>query len=104
MSDELVKIGELNDFPVGALKRVLVGKDAVVVANVDGRLYAIGASCTHRGGPLDEGELQGTVVTCPWHGGQFDLNNGGAITPPPTKNAVSFKVEIKGQDVMIRTK
>jgi len=94
----------MSDFPVGSLKRVRVGKDDVVVANVNGTLYAITASCTHRGGPLDEGELRGSLVICPWHGGQFDLATGKAINPPPTKDAIPFEVKIDGSDVMLKRK
>lgn len=81
MSESYTKVGQLGDFPAGSLRRVRVGKDDVVVANVDGKLYAITATCTHRGGPLDEGELKGTVVICPWHGGQFDLASERQSTP-----------------------
>jgi nitrite reductase/ring-hydroxylating ferredoxin subunit len=74
------------------------------VANVDGILYAIAASCTHRGGPLDEGELRGSTVICPWHGGQFDVATGKVISPPPTKDSVAFEVKIDRSDVMLKRK
>ena len=104
LSDGFTRVGQTGDFPAGSLKRVRVGNDDVVVANVSGTLYAITASCTHRGGPLDEGELRGSLVICPWHGGQFDLATGKVISPPPTKDAIPFEVKIDGSSVMLKRK
>jgi nitrite reductase/ring-hydroxylating ferredoxin subunit len=69
MSDEFIAVGMMDDFPEGKLRNVKVAGEDVVVANVGGRLYAISECCTHKGAPLAEGELEGTVVICPWHGG-----------------------------------
>lgn len=104
MTEVYTKVGQTSDFPPGSLKRVRVEKDDVVVANVDGKLYAITTSCTHRGGPLDEGELKGTAVMCPWHRGQFDLATGKVVSLPPTKDAISFEVKVEGTDVMLKRK
>jgi len=102
MSDAFVKVGLLNDFPSGTMKKVSVSGQDVLVANIGGKLYAIGNSCTHRGGPLDEGELEGNKVTCPWHGGQFDVTNGKVAAPPPTTDEPSYEVEIRGTDVFVK--
>jgi len=99
-----VKVGQMTDFPSGSLKKVTIGGEDVVVGNVGGKLYAIGNKCTHRGGPLNEGELEGSTVTCPWHGGQFDLTTGKALTPPPTRDAASFEVKVEGADVLLKKK
>ncbi len=104
MSDEFVKVGQKDDFSLGAVKKVNVGGEDVLVANVDGQLYAIASSCTHQGGPLDEGELEGTVVTCPWHGGQFDVTTGKVLEPPPRADEPSFEVKIQGTDVLLKKK
>ncbi len=104
MSDNYVKVGQLGDFPAGKMKRVRVGGEEVVVANVEGNLYAITAICTHRGGPLEEGELDGRIVICPWHGGQFDLTTGKVVSPPPVKDEVAYEVKIEGSDVLLRRK
>lgn len=102
MADDYVKVGCLDDFPAGEMKKVqLLGEDVLVV-NVEGRICAIGNKCTHRGGPLDDGELEGTVVICPWHGGTFDLATGKAVTPPPMKDVPSFDVLVQGSDVLLK--
>jgi len=104
MGDGYVKVGRLSDFPSGSLKKVVVAGEDVVVGNVDGKLYAIAGKCTHRGGPLNEGELEGNTVTCPWHGGQFDLATGKVLAPPPLKDEPSFDVRIEASDVLLKKK
>ena len=102
MSEGYVKVGQVADFPAGSLKKVTVGVDDVVVASVGGKLYAITDKCTHRGGPLNEGELEGSTIICPWHGGKFDLTTGKVVSPPPTKDEASFAVRIEGTDVLLK--
>ena len=104
LSDAFVKVGQKDDFPSGSMKKVNVGGVDVLVANVDGQMYAIANTCTHQGGPLDEGELEGTVVTCPWHGGQFDVASGKVLEPPPRADESSFEVKIQGTDVLLKKK
>jgi nitrite reductase/ring-hydroxylating ferredoxin subunit len=102
MSNGFVKVGRIEDFPEGKLTKVRVRGEEVVLAKVDGRIHAIADSCTHRGAPLHEGQLEGTIVTCPWHGGQFDVTTGRVISPPPMKDAAPFDVNVKGSDVLLR--
>jgi nitrite reductase/ring-hydroxylating ferredoxin subunit len=102
MSNGFVSVGRMEDFPERKLTKVQVKGEDVVLANIGGRVYAIVDSCTHRGAPLHEGELEGTIVICPWHGGQFDLTTGKVTSPPPMKDALSFDVEVKGSDVLLR--
>lgn len=104
MSEGYVKVGQISEFLEGSMKKVQVGGEDVLVANVGGKLYAITATCTHRGGPLDEGELNGTVVVCPWHGGQFDVTTGKVVSPPPMRDEVPFEVQIQGSDVLLKKK
>jgi nitrite reductase/ring-hydroxylating ferredoxin subunit len=104
MNDDYVVVGRLEAFPERELRKVQVAGQDVVVANIDGMIYAIAGSCTHRGAPLHEGELEGTTVTCPWHGGQFDITTGKVVSPPPMRDVSTFEVRIIGSDVMLRKK
>jgi nitrite reductase/ring-hydroxylating ferredoxin subunit len=104
MSEDYAKVGRISDFPAGSLRKVVVGNEEVVVGNSGGKLYAIASECSHRGGPLHEGELEGSTVTCPWHGGQFDLLTGKVLGPPPMRDVASFDVRIEGSDVLLKKK
>lgn len=55
---------------------VVAGERIVALFNVDGTIYALDGVCPHQGGPLGQGDLEGCVVTCPWHGWQFDVRSG----------------------------
>ena len=66
-----VLAAKLSELAPGSMKKVVVeGMDDIVVANVGGKIYAMRGVCNHQGGPLSEGELNGNVITCPWHGAQ----------------------------------
>ena len=89
-----------NELPPGAIREFQVGGKAVAVANVEGKFFAINNECLHRGGPLGEGELDRQVVTCPWHGWEFDVTNGQLLTNAAVKTTC-YPVEIRGGDVFV---
>jgi nitrite reductase (NADH) small subunit len=98
---EQVKVANVSELPPGTGRQVEAGGRAVAVFNVDGTIHAIDGTCTHRGGPLGEGELDGTVVTCPWHGGQFDVTTGAVLGPPPPQGVRKYKVLIEGDSIVV---
>jgi nitrite reductase/ring-hydroxylating ferredoxin subunit len=104
MSEEFVKVGQIADFPDGSLRKVSVNGEDILVVCLSGKLYAVANNCTHRGGPLNEGELEDGKVVCPWHGGQFDVTTGKVVTPPPMKDLTSLEVKIDGTDVLLKGK
>jgi len=91
---------KLADIPAGAIKEVQVQGRAIALANVDGVVYAIGGTCLHRGGPLGQGQLEGSVVTCPWHGWQFDVTTGKAVMNP-NAGVSCYRTEVRGGDVYV---
>lgn len=82
--EDFVAVGAPDDFEEGVMHRVMAGALPVLVVRRQGALRAIGAVCSHAGGPLDEGELQGDVVVCPWHQSRFCLRDGRAVGGPAT--------------------
>ncbi|MGH7903047.1 MAG: Rieske 2Fe-2S domain-containing protein [Candidatus Dormibacteraceae bacterium] len=89
---DYVEVGPASGFGEGAMTRVEAAGMAVLVARVEGRLHAIGAVCSHAGGPLDEGTLAGTTVTCPWHGSRFCVLDGRVEGGPATFAQPSLQV------------
>jgi len=94
------KAANLADVPAGSIKEVQVGGKPVALANVSGTVYAINGTCLHRGGPLGQGLLEGTVVTCPWHGWQFDVTTGRALLNP-NASVGCLKAEVRGEEVYV---
>ncbi len=98
---ELIKVATLSDVPPGTCRQVDADGQAVAVFNVDGTIYAIGGTCTHKGGPLGEGDLGEAVVTCPWHGAQFDVTTGQVVGPPAGESVPAYKVVVDGEDIAV---
>ncbi len=81
MSD-WIEIAKVADCPPGAALEVVAGDRMVALFNVDGTFHALDGVCPHQGGPLGQGVLEGCIVTCPWHGWQFDVRNGQSQLSP----------------------
>lgn len=96
------KVATTGEFDGGAAgKLVNVSGQDIALFKVGGSFYAIDNTCPHAGGPLAEGELEGEVVTCPWHGSQFNVKTGQLIAPPAQEGVKSFPVRVTGNDVEV---
>jgi nitrite reductase/ring-hydroxylating ferredoxin subunit len=100
MSD-YVKVASVTDLAPGEMTLVEVGGELICLANVDGTFYAIQDECTHVGGALSEGELEGYTITCPMHFGQFDIRTGKVLQSPPREDAATYEVKVEGEDILI---
>src|SRR5262245_23109557 len=96
-----VKAADVHDVPPGSGKCVTVAGREIALFNLDGTFHAIDNTCLHRGGPLAEGELEGTIVTCPWHGWQYDVTTGINILDDAEGGVQRYDVKIEGDDVLI---
>ncbi len=95
-----VKVAETSDIPAGEGKVVEAGGKTLAVFNCDGTFYAIDNTCLHRGGPLGEGDLEGSIVTCPWHGWRWDVRTGvNAVNAAVKVNA--YPVSLEGSGVFV---
>ena len=65
------------------------------------RLAALNDTCTHRGGPLSEGEIEGEQVTCPWHGAIYNIKNGEVLSPPAPRGVACYNVRVAGTDIEV---
>jgi len=74
----------------------------IVLIHAGGQFYAIDDVCTHDGGPLSDGELQGHTIACPRHGATFDIRTGDALTMPATQPTAAHEVKQSGDDVLVR--
>lgn len=92
------KQGAVQDGEVASFD---VGDETVAVANVGGSLHAFGDICTHAQCSLAEGELEGSTVTCPCHGSQFDVTTGAVLNPPATQPVPVFAVRLEGDDIQV---
>jgi nitrite reductase (NADH) small subunit/3-phenylpropionate/trans-cinnamate dioxygenase ferredoxin subunit len=100
MEMAFLRAAKKDEVPPGTIREFQLDGKTVALANVEGKLYAIDNTCLHRGGPLGQGELQGKVVTCPWHGWQYDVTTG-KVTVNPAVGVVTYVVEIRGDDIFV---
>ena len=96
------RAAKTTEIAPGTIKEFQVEGKPVAVANVDGKFYAINNTCLHRGGPLGQGPLEGKIVTCPWHGWEYDVTTG-KISQNPTVGVSSYPVEVRGDEIFVNT-
>ena len=110
-----VQVGKASELQDGTMKEVLVQKREILIARVGGKYYAADNRCPHMGGKLFQGRIEGTVVTCPRHGSQFDLRDGrvvrwlkgsglmskiGKALKPP-RSLSTYNVDVQGDKILI---
>ena len=100
MSD-WVRVAAVGECPPGSLLGVQAGRWSVVLANVDGDLYALEDRCSHQDFPLSDGELSGSTLTCTYHGATFDACTGRATGLPALRPVKSFPVEVRDDGVFV---
>ena len=100
--EDFVSIGAVADFPEREMKRVLAGAVPLLAVRLHGRLHVIGDVCSHAGGPLHEGRLEGERVTCPWHASQFCVTDGRVKGGPATVDQPVLIVREVGGDFAVR--
>lgn len=98
-----VKVARVEDIPPGERLWFEFEEETIVIFNIDGRFYAIADLCTHDGGPLEDGALDGFTVACPRHGATFDVRTGAALTMPATTAVPSYAVKIEDGYVCVES-
>ena len=104
MGEGFVRVADTKDIAISQMKEVQVDGESVCIANIDGKYYAIGSICTHEGGPLADGTLDGYEVECPWHNSRFDVRTGEVISPPANEPEPVYEVKIEGNNILIKLK
>ena len=103
LSEDFVKVANAKDIPPSQMKEVEVNGKNICVANVEGKYYAIGSICTHEGGPLADGTLEGYEVECPWHNSKFDIRTGEVRSPPASEPEPTYEIKVDGNSILIKT-
>ena len=98
---KFVAAAKKSELTLGCPKRVSAGGRDIVLCYVEDKIYALADECPHAGAPLSDGDLDGTKLTCPWHGAQFDVTNGQLLAPPAMDGIRSFAVKIEGDEILV---
>jgi nitrite reductase/ring-hydroxylating ferredoxin subunit len=98
---EFVRVAGTADVKPGSGIVAEINGRAIAVFNVGDTFYAIDNTCTHRGGPLGEGDVEADIVSCPWHGWQFNVKTGACVSNPSAK-VVVYETIVEGSDIKVR--
>ncbi len=93
-------VAKSQDIPPGQIREFQLNGKSVAIANVQGKFFAINSVCLHHGGPLGEGDLEGSLVSCPWHGWQYDVTTG-KLTQQPETGVDCYPVEVRGEEIFL---
>ena len=112
---KLTRLANINDLIEGTMKKYQVQGTEILIARIEGKYYAAQSKCPHFGGDLSNGKLEGTIITCPRHGSQFNVIDGGVvrwmkgaglissigkILKSPHK-LITYNTKIEGQDILV---
>ena len=112
---KLNRVASIDDLPEGTMKKYQVQDAEILIARIGGRYYATQNKCPHFGGDLSKGKLEGSIVTCPRHGSQFNLTDGSVVswlkgtgimssigkTLKSPQKLTTYSVKFEGQDIMV---
>jgi 3-phenylpropionate/trans-cinnamate dioxygenase ferredoxin component len=98
---DFVKVADLDELEEGCLYPIEVDGEPICLTMIDRTIYAFTDNCTHISGPLNEGELEGCIITCPWHGARFDVCTGKVVRGPARQDLLTYPVKIEGRSVLI---
>ena len=97
-------VAKTNEIKPNQIKQVSIDGKDIVVMNIDGNYFAINDTCTHAGGSLSEGKVEGSIITCDWHGAQFDCKSGKLVKFPAKINDLeSYNVVIESDTIFVET-
>src|SRR5713101_422024 len=100
-TSNLLPVCNVSDIPAGQVKRIEVSSLALAIFNVDGQFYVTDDACTHGPGSLSEGFIDGDVVECNFHNGQFDIKTGEIVSPPCMIPVKTYPTTVEGGAVFI---
>jgi 3-phenylpropionate/trans-cinnamate dioxygenase ferredoxin subunit len=103
-----IQVATTDQVPSGSMRSYTVNDKGILITNYDGKYYAMNLKCTHMGGDLSKGKLEGRVVTCPRHGSKFDITTGECISgpklgfiKPKVKNENIYSVKVEGNSILV---
>ncbi|HSV49861.1 MAG TPA: Rieske 2Fe-2S domain-containing protein [Candidatus Acidoferrales bacterium] len=109
MESEFSYAARTTEIAIGKTKKITIGEAEILIVNVESKFYAIDSLCTHYGGDLSEGTLQGRILTCPVHGAKFDVTDGKVVSPPvepldrpEIENLNTYPLRIENGEISIK--
>ena len=99
--ENFIKVASVGDIQDGDMISAEIEDSKVIIAHLEGGLYAFDEECTHAGCGLSDGDLDGNVIQSPCHGAEFDIRTGEVVSPPAVEPLQIYQVRIEGDDILI---
>src|SRR5574340_868071 len=96
-----IDVAKIDEITSGSMKGVTASGKDILITNIGGHYYAIGGKCTHMGGNLSKGTLEGKIVQCTRHGSQFDVTTGVRMAGPAKLNEPVYEVKVEGKNIKV---
>ena len=101
MTGQFVKVGSLQEFEEGHIRRFIIeGRDIILVKH-DGQIYALDDLCTHDGGSLSDGSIKNNDLVCPRHGARFDIKTGAPTGMPAVAGITTYEIKIENDQIYV---
>ena len=101
-SSAFTRVCRIAEVPEGQRKLLEIDDQFLLLFHVEGQFFAIDDCCTHDGGPLCDGLLQGFSIVCPRHGAKFDIRTGRVLSMPATRDVRSYEVKVEGDELLVK--
>ena len=102
MAERFTRIAEVDELQPGSMRRVQIREHRILLANVDGRIYAADDTCPHEEASLSTGSLKGEWVKCPLHGSRFNVRTGEVVDEPAETNLQTYAVCVEGRHICVQ--
>lgn len=99
---EYIEIANVNDVRSGELKVFDVNGESIILINLDGEFFAYKNQCSHMELELSDAEIEGEILTCPWHGAQFNIRTGDVVRLPASEPLEKYEVKVEGDKIFIK--
>tara|TARA_B100001123_G_C14507295_1_gene708794 strand:- start:227 stop:541 length:315 start_codon:yes stop_codon:yes gene_type:complete len=99
--ENFIRVAGVDDIQDGDMISAEIEDSKVIIAQLDGELYAFDEECTHSGCGLSDGDLDDNIIQCPCHGAEFDIRTGEVISPPAVEPLKIYQVRVDGDDILV---
>jgi 3-phenylpropionate/trans-cinnamate dioxygenase ferredoxin subunit len=97
-----IRVGKTSDIPDGQLRVFDVNGESIIVVNINGEFFAFRNECSHMELDLTDSEIDGEVLTCPWHGAQFNIRTGDVVRLPASEPLERYDIMVDGDDIFVK--
>jgi nitrite reductase/ring-hydroxylating ferredoxin subunit len=102
ITGQFIEVASVDQIKNGELKVFDVNGESIILINLNGQFYAYKNQCSHMELELTDAEIEGEILTCPWHGAQFDIKTGEVVRLPASEPLEKYEIKVEGGKIFIK--